>query len=259
MRNRAVASAAAAAAARAVRRVASPFAYGMLATSALIIATSATRSRQPPPPRESYYQQAFDIAKTGDSDTSTRLLSLFRASAFLDGDADNANDPNRKTDGSNAWNSIGIAYMRRAKKARKGNDRFALWSIAAFELARRIDPLDRRPIEANVGLLSRDQPIIANLLANRPRDYWRASPLLPSNLVGDVALSHAKAGREDEALSYLWAGLLSSDHTSASQWLNFCIMISKARKWTSQQENRFLNTTAVVLAACEHALSTGPC
>ena len=55
--------------------------------------------------------------------------------------------------------------MRRAKKARKGNDQFALWSIAAFELARRIDPLDRRPIEANVGLLSRDQPIIANLLA----------------------------------------------------------------------------------------------
>ena len=31
-------------------------------------------------------------------------------------------------------------------------------------------------------------------------------------------------------------------------------MISKARKWTSQQENRFLNTTAVALAACEHAL-----
>ena len=42
-------------------------------------------------------------------------------------------------------------------------------------------------------------PAVAALLANRPRGYWQPSPLLPTSSVGELALSHAKAGREDEA------------------------------------------------------------
>ena len=42
------------------------------------------------------------------------------------------------------------------------------------------------------------------LLKGRPRGYWKPGPLLPTNVVGEVALAHAHGGREDEALLFLW-------------------------------------------------------
>ena len=195
-----------------------------------------------------YTQRA--IAEANKHATTKGVLSLFRAAAHLDGYA--------KT-GFDVWNNIGVSLLRAAKDEvppmMGAASSHAIWAAASFELAKRLDPLGRlKVIDENLEILKAQEPEVATLLANRPRGYWRAGPLMPTTSVGEISLVHAKAGREDEALLFLWQGLQDLDRRSPSTWLNFGIMMNKARKWVQHDPKQFYNATAIALAAVEHAL-----
>ncbi|EOD41617.1 hypothetical protein EMIHUDRAFT_94860 [Emiliania huxleyi CCMP1516] len=207
----------------------------------LLIAGSLpiTHAQQP-----TYNRRAIDSA-SAQPPSPRRTASLFRAAALL--------DSGEQTVTANIWNNLGVALMRAAYK-KKADPTHAIWSLAAFELSRRLDPLDRQPVaDENLADLASKVPAVAALLANRPRGYWQPSPLLPTSSVGELALSHAKAGREDEALLFLWQSLQDADQHAPAAWLNLCIVMSKARKWLQRDPRSFHNATAVAHAACEHA------
>jgi hypothetical protein len=122
-----------------------------------------------------------------------QVASLFRASAFLDG----------AKDGWNRWQNVGIALMQQA--ASENAERNAVWSLAAFEIARRLDPLGARPIiQENVRLLCDQQPVARALVDGSELDYWRSSVVHTASSAGEGAITIAKAGNEPEALLLLW-------------------------------------------------------
>jgi hypothetical protein len=142
----------------------------------------------------SYNQRAMDEANKNNGEATKKAMMLFRAAAFL--------EPGLTA--IDSFNNLGVCLMRAANEIGADPAR-AVWSLAAFELSARLDPLTRAPrTDENLALLMRQEPDVAELLKGRPRGYWKPGPLLPTNVVGEVALAHAHGGREDEALLFLW-------------------------------------------------------
>ena len=112
----------------------------------LLIAGSLpiTHAQQP-----TYNRRAIDSA-SAQPPSPRRTASLFRAAALL--------DSGEQTVTANIWNNLGVALMRAAYK-KKADPTHAIWSLAAFELSRRLDPLDRQPVaDENVADLASKVP-----------------------------------------------------------------------------------------------------
>ena len=97
----------------------------------LIAGTLPTHAQQP-----TYNRRAIDSA-SAQPPSPRRTVSLFRAAALL--------DSGEQTVTANIWNNVGVVLMRAAYK-KKADPTHAIWSLAAFELSRRLDPLYRQPV-----------------------------------------------------------------------------------------------------------------
>ena len=192
----------------------------------------------------SYHEEAMARHRAGAP--NSELAILFRAHALLV----------VQDRGFDAWNNLGVALMHAAtdSKASAEAERHALWSLAAFELARRLDTLQVMPvIDANVRMLCDGHPTAKKLVDANPRAYWRPSVLHAGTAAAEAAISVAQSGREDESLLYFWQGLLDGGDAEAPTWLNLAVSLNKARRFVTGDPARFAKVSALGLAAFEHA------
>ena len=204
-----------------------------------------------PTPGRTFNQMAMD--KHRDGAPKQEIVSTFRAGALLH---------NAAVDGTSkdAFNNLGVSLLQAATVAERGHrDRHALWSVAALEIGRRLDPLgEMAVIEQNVKLVCQHIPSVCPILEENPLEYWRASVLLPGTAVAEMAINIAQAPaaapREDEALVYLWQGLQHGCAEEATVWLNLAVACNKARGRVIQNADKFAATAAVGFVAMEHAL-----